>query len=376
MAGNANGQHDASEHNRGPVVNYFTITMEIGVLKTFVDYKVFDAIPDEGDVSLSELAEKVGAQQELLERFAQYLVAAGFLESPAAGRVAHTIRSRAYKSEEFPGKAMAYVFDMIFRPTAQLPKYFAQHGLASPKTVNVTPFGLATGHPELNLYEILEAEPDLGRAFDSLFGSMGTIFSMKGVHNFSWMQDQPGALEGTRPLFVDIGGNNCVALRDVLRDNAFLPADRCTIFDLPRAIKAAGESQSQLAAEDGGEHLSSVQLVAGSVFEPLPSPVRGALVYQFRRILNDFADADVALAWRSVREASAPDTRVFVIEKLLEHGERSEYAAAQDLFMMLVGGKRRSAAMHAELAAAAGFRLHKQFEDSFNDFGVLEFHVV
>ncbi|KAK4151851.1 hypothetical protein C8A00DRAFT_35467, partial [Chaetomidium leptoderma] len=53
--------------------------------------------------------------------------------------------------------------------------------------------------------------------------------------------------------------------------------------------------------------------------------------------------------------------------------EQDAYVAAQDLFMTLFGGKRRSAAIHAELAASTGFRLYKESVDSYNDFGVLEF---
>ncbi|KAH6844671.1 S-adenosyl-L-methionine-dependent methyltransferase [Chaetomium sp. MPI-CAGE-AT-0009] len=359
--------------NGGPVVSHFATMVEMGVLKTFVDYKIFDAIPDDGDISLTELGQKVGADPELLQRFANYLIIAAFLDSPAAGRVAHTDKSRSYKSTEFSAVSLSYLFDMLFCAIAQLPSYFAQHGLASPRSATVTPFGMATNHPNLSMYEILEKDPKLGQSFDAVFSHMGGMIPMKGVHDLSWMQQEPGALDGTRPLFVDIGGNSGTALRCVLRDNAFIPADRCAIFDLPRAIEAAEENRAQAAAEEEGERLSRIQLVSGSACEPLPAPVRGALVYQFRRVFNDFADADVASAWRAVADAAAPDTRVYVIEKLLEPGKPSEYAAAQDLFMMVHGGKRRSAAMHAELAAAVGFRLHKESEDTFNDFGVLEF---
>ncbi|KAK3292865.1 O-methyltransferase-domain-containing protein [Chaetomium fimeti] len=359
--------------NKGPVVGHFATIVEMGVLKTFVEYKIFDAIPDEGDISITELADKVGAHPELLQRLANYLVAAGFLDSPAVGRVVHTDKSRPYKSTEFAGGAVAYLFDMLFRATAQLPSYFAQNGLASPETASVTPFGMAVNHPDKSLYEILVAEPKLGQAFDETCSRVGSIFPMKGVHDLGWMQQEPGALDGTRPLFVDIGGNEGAALRCVLRDNTFIPAARCAVLDLPRAIEAAEADRARVAAEEDGERLSKVQLVAGSVYEPLPAPVRGALVYQFRRVLNDFADADVARAWRSVADAAATDTRVYIVEKLLESGRPSEYGAAQDLFMMMFGGKRRSAAMHAELAAAVGFRLHKESEDRFNDFGALEF---
>ena len=348
----------------GPAVGYFTTIAEIGVLKIFVDYKVFDMIPDEGDISLSELAEKVGGEQEVLERLTAYLVAAGFVASPAPDRIAHTTKSRIYKSGEIPAGFLVHIFNLLFRPMAQLQTYFAQHGFASPKHSNVTPFGLAMGHPDLNFYGILDAEPELARVFNSFIGRAGTLWPMKGVYDFGWMQGQQGAVTVARPVVVDIGGSNGLALQDILSDNAFIPAERCAIFDLPKAIE---NTKSSLDAS-----LRAVQLVGGSMFEPFPETVRGALVYQFRRILNDYPDDDVLRAWRNVREAAAPDTRVYVVEELLQPNW-STFSGAQDVAFMLVGGKRRNADMHDKLAGGAGFRLNAQFQDTGNKCGVLEF---
>jgi hypothetical protein len=142
---------------------HFINIVEMTVLKTFVDYKVFDNIPDEGDISLSELAQKVGGETELLERFAAFLVSGDILKSTVPGRVAHTDKSRPYKSGEVTGGFIVHVFNMLFRPLAQLPTFFKQHGLASPKNANITPMGLAMGHPEMDVYEILAQAifPDL-----------------------------------------------------------------------------------------------------------------------------------------------------------------------------------------------------------------------
>ncbi|TQS33100.1 hypothetical protein Golomagni_06566, partial [Golovinomyces magnicellulatus] len=59
--------------------SHFLSLVELGVLKTFIDYKVFDSIPDHNDISLTDLASKVNGQLSLLERFANYLVAANIL---------------------------------------------------------------------------------------------------------------------------------------------------------------------------------------------------------------------------------------------------------------------------------------------------------
>ena len=73
---------------------YFTTIVEMGVLKTFIDYKAFDIIPDSGSISLAELAHKIGGELELLERFAAHLVAAKFLTALTPDHVAYTAKSR------------------------------------------------------------------------------------------------------------------------------------------------------------------------------------------------------------------------------------------------------------------------------------------
>jgi hypothetical protein len=337
----------------------------MGVLKTFIDYKAFDMIPDTGSISLSELALKVGGEHEVLQRLTAHLVAADFLASPAPDHVAHTAKSLIYRSEQIPAGFLVHVFNMLYRPMAQLPTYFAQHGLASPKNADVTPFGLAWGHPDKDVYGILEAEPAIGKVFNSFVGGRaGNLYPMKGLYHFSWMQQQAGSLDGERPVFVDIGGSSGFAVRDMLSDNPFIPAERCAVFDLPKAIENTTSTLDPA--------IQSIQLVPGSIFHPLPAAVRGSLVYQFRRILNDFPDDDVLRSWKTVREAAASDTRVYVVEELLQ-ANRTTFQIAQDITFMLVGGKRRNVEMHTKLAGAAGFRLNAQFQDTGNEFAVLEF---
>ena len=91
---------------------------EIGILKIFIDYKVFDLIPDVGEINVSELAEKVGGQQSLLERFSNFLVVNGVLSSSSPGRVAHTPVSRGYKSGEVPSLLIVHVFNFFLTPIA------------------------------------------------------------------------------------------------------------------------------------------------------------------------------------------------------------------------------------------------------------------
>ena len=348
----------------GPAMGYLNTIVEMGVLKTFIDYKAFDAIPESGSISLTELAQKIGGEHEVLERLTAHLITAEFLTSPAPDHVAHTAKSLPYRSEQLAAGFLVHVFNMLFRPMAQLPAFFAEHGLASPKHANVTPFGLAWGHPDKDVYGILEAEPAFAKVFNTFVGRGGNLYPMKGVYDFTWMRDHSSSLSGDRPVFVDIGGSSGLALRDMLADNTFISTDRCAVFDLPKSIETTTANLDPA--------LKSIRLVPGSIFEPLPAPVRGSLVYQFRRIFNDFPDDDVLRSWKTVSQAAASDTRVYVVEELLQPN-RTTFQIAQDITFMLVGGKRRTVEMHEKLAASAGFRLHAQYADAGNECAVLEF---
>ncbi|KUI71840.1 Enoyl reductase LovC [Cytospora mali] len=285
------------------------------VFKTFVDYKVFDNITEEDDISLSELAGKVGGEQELLERFSAFLVAANILASPTPGHIAHTDKSRPYRSGEVPGGFIVHVFVMLFRPVAQLLAFFKQHSQASPSNASVTPMGLAMGHPD---------------------------------------KDAQGGLDEARPIIVSIGGSSGRALLDIIIFDDFVPAERYAIFELPHAIE---DTKKNL-----GEGLSSAQLVDGSMFEDFPHPVRGPLVYHFRRVLNEFPDEDVLRALRRDREAAAFDTRLLIIEELLA-ADIVKFSVAQDITLFCVGSKQRNAAMHSKVAGRAGFRLNSEYDD-------------
>lgn len=224
---------------------------------------------------------------------------------------------------------------------------------------------MATGHPNENVYEIVAGDPKLSEDFDSFVGRASKVFPMHGVYDLTWVQKLPDATtRNGRPLFADVGGSNGHALRDILQDHPWISAERCTVFDRAPTIE---HTRANL-----DDSIRSIQLVAGSVLDSFPPPVQGALIYQLRRTFNDFPDDDVRRCWKSLRKAAAADTRVNVVDELLQ-ASRNAYAIARDVAFMLVGGKRRNAQMHADLAAKTGFKLNRTLPDTYNDCSVLEF---
>ncbi|KAJ4421150.1 endopolyphosphatase [Gnomoniopsis sp. IMI 355080] len=333
--------------------------IEFGILKVFIDFNVFDNIPDSGDISIAELAQLVGGQASLLQRFSDYLVASEILTSQVPGRIAHTSRSMSYRSSEIAAGFVSHVYHLFLRPMATWSTYFEKNGLAEPKDARTIPLGLGTGHPDLDLYGVLDAEPKLAVLFNSAQARSASIYSFKGLYDFGWMRTSVGT---GRPAIVDVGGSHGLALLDILEDNLFISPEQCAVFDLPQTVRAARSNTSG--------RLASSQFVAGDMLETLPEIVRGAVVYLFRRVLSDFVDMDIVTALKRAREASVADSRVLIVEELVKP-TRSKFAIAQDISVLNFGGKRRSERMWHELAEKAGYRVKALFEDDKSEYAVL-----
>ncbi|KAI0186917.1 putative O-methyltransferase [Astrocystis sublimbata] len=343
---------------------HYMSLIEFGILKTFIDFKVFDNIPDNGSITIAELATLTGGEESLLQRFSDYLVASEILASSVQGCVAHTARSVSYRTPEIAAGFVSHVYNFFLRPMASWTAYFDQHGLVEPKDSRVIPLGLGTGHPDLDLYGILAAEPKLAQLFNKAQERSAGIYSLQEVYDFGWVRahlSQDGS--GRRPAIVDVGGGHGLALRDILAYNTFIPVSQCFVFDLPTTVEEAKEKK------DTG--LPPGQFLGGTMLERFPQAIRGAMIYQFRRVLSDFVDKDIVLALNCVREASAADTRVLLIEELVKPG-RGKFAVAQDISVMNFGGKRRSEMVWRGLAEEAGFHVNAMYEDAKSEFAVIE----
>jgi hypothetical protein len=338
--------------------------IEFGILKIFIDFQVFDHIPDHGDISIEELATKTNGDESLLRRFSDYLVASEVLTSPAPGRLAHTTRSVSYRSNEIAAGFVSHVYHFFLRPMATWTAYFEKNGLFEPKDANTIPLGLSTGHLDADLYGVLANEPKLAHMFNMAQARSAAIYPIKDVYDFGWVQEALVVQAGNkRPAIIDIGGSHGLALKEILNDNTFIPPAQCAVLDLPKTVEQALSNLH--------EDLRTVQFIGGSMLEPFPQAILGAAVYQFRRVLSDFVDKDIVLALQRAKDACASDSRVLLVEELVKP-TRGKFAIAQDISVLNFGGKRRSEGDWQRLAEQAGFSINEVFERAGSEFAVLE----
>lgn len=235
---------------------------EMGVIRVFVEHGIFNAIPDEG-ISIVQLTDRLGMEYNLIERFTNFLLAAGVLFSPSPGLVAHTTSSKPFQDQRV-SQFYSYLFDFFMGPTCRWPAYFAENGLAEPKRSNRSPGGFAFGQPDKTAYEIMAAMPGLATKMNGAMAIDGDI-PVTGVYDFSWIANCPESSPAGRCLIVDVAGGKGQALKDILEGNPSIPATSCVLQDQPHVIAEAIEEHKASSL------LGPVKKIGHSIFEDQPT---------------------------------------------------------------------------------------------------------
>lgn len=141
------------------------------------------------------------------------------------------------------------------------------------------------------------------------------------------------------PVIADIGGGIGTQLVDILNAH---PSCKGILFDQPDvAARAVPDDR--------------VKRVAGSFFEGVPA---GADAYVLRSVIHDWPEPEALAILKNVRTAAKPNSRVFLVERIIP--ETSEYAFSKwtDLYMLAyLGGQERTAGDYRQLLENAGFEI-------------------
>jgi hypothetical protein len=254
------------------VEQWLNIT-EFGIVKIFIDFKVFETLPDEEPMEVSKLAEAIGGEVSIVERLSNFLIKRRILTSPKPGYLAQTETSRGYKTGTVSSLLTIHIFNTFMRPVSFWPEYFEKNGLQEPKDPNVIPLGLGMGHPNLDFFETIKTDEKKEKLFDQFMASIQTLVTLKGIYDFTWVKEVIERPENKdRAIVVDIAGGKGQGLKDILDNYDFIEPSRCAILDRPTVI----EENARGGVEKG---LESVQLIPGDMFKP--NPLKGKLCSVF-----------------------------------------------------------------------------------------------
>ncbi|KAK2745075.1 o-methyltransferase [Colletotrichum kahawae] len=318
------------------------VNTEITALRLCIDWGVFAAIPEQGAISFSELDKQVNSETSLIRRVCWVLIASGILRQYGTDRVEHTSLSRQYLPGSPDGLLLSMVFDEHMLPALKLPEYFIEYGRCEPVTRLHTPHAYALGHPDKDIWEIQKENPERMKRFMAAMDVLQKFIPLVGMYDFSWVKLKLSENED-RVILVDVGGGKGHAIKAILNENPFIPAERVVLEDRDEIIE-------EVAALTEPE-LKGVQLQVHDFHQP--QPVKGALIYWIRRCLHDYGDYVCVKMLKQLSDAMASDSKVLISEMVMSNPP-DPLVAMNDFGMLEIGGKERTADDWAELVARAG----------------------
>lgn len=182
---------------------------------------------------------------------------------------------------------------------------------------------------DLNYFQYLQKNPQLSMRFND---AMLVISS------------QEDAVIATKLAFekvvADVGGGKGQLLHNIITNHSI---DQGILFDLPEVIDQAQEIDSRCSK------------IGGSFFEPLPF---GADIFILKRVLHDWNDAKALTILTNIRQAMHADSKLYIIEGILDLSEDKKLLAAIDLALLTVfQGQERTKSEFNALITAAGLEV-------------------
>ncbi|MUL82627.1 hydroxyneurosporene methyltransferase [Mycobacterium sp. CBMA247] len=286
-----------------------------------------------GPLHPEELARRVDANPDTLDRVMRALVSEGVFRRTRDGRyalnpLADTLRTDAPVSIG----AMAR-----FVGSARHREHWSQLGDAVRTGEAVIPKLRGKG-----AFDYICSEPELAAIFNDAMTSISelAIAPVVAAYDFSRF--------GT---IADVGGGHGRLLAAVLTAT---PAARGVLYDLPQVVEGAPEMLGKYGVAD------RVQVIPGSFFDSVPA---GADAYLLKNIIHDWPDDEALTILRNVRAAAAPGTTLLLVEGVIPDHDRAFLGKWTDMEMLVsIAARERSKEGYRHLYEQAGFRLTRVVE--------------
>jgi hypothetical protein len=275
-------------------------------------------------IAIDELARDCGAHSGMLLRMTRALAAFGIFAVDDEGRVSHTQASRLLRHDANPTLHHAARYWTMHGNWAAWEKL--EHTIRSGEPGFEAVFGMAN-------FEYLKLHPQEAELFnrfmqhspDDRHNAVADAYDFSGVRTI-----------------VDVGGGNGALLAALLRK---YPESNGVLFDQENAVKDASDVLGSVAAR--------CRIVAGDFLAGVPA---GGDAYLLSQILHDWADEHCLRILNSCRDAMRDDSRLLIIERVLESdGNPMNYLSDMDMMVLFPGARERTLKEYGELFSAAGF---------------------
>jgi O-methyltransferase/methyltransferase family protein len=274
------------------------------------------------------------------------LAAATSTDEPSLGRLLRALASRDVFCSDETGKYRNTPLSEALR--GDVSASVRDYVIYAPHNGNVLAWTeldqvLQTGEPSfarvngVGFWEYLADHPDIEVAFNRAMTAMSAETNRLIVENCDFSRVDS---------IIDLGGGEGRLLAAILTAN---PSATGTLLDLPAATEAA---KRYLQSEGLADRTN---VVIGDLFGSVPS---GHDAYLLKYILHDWPDEKSLEILRVCRRAMGPQSRLIIIDAVIEPGNEPHPAKWLDLHMMVaLGGRERTAQEFRALLSASGFAL-------------------
>lgn len=291
--------------------------------------------------SAADLAERIGADADALDRLLRYLVGRGTFRTTRDGRYANNRRSRLLRTAPGSMRAWARFFGSRWHVSMwnELEHSVRTGGSGSEA-------GL--GHPFWAY--VTEVDPEAGALFDAAMASTSSI-----------QMDLVARRYPYAGRVCDVGGGTGTLLARILREH---PAATGVLYDLPSVVARAAPVLETAGVAD------RVDVLGGSFFDGVPSACD---CYLLQAIVHDWDDDACVTFLTHCREEMAADGRVLVVEGIVPEHDGDHFLKAVDLEMLVDtgAGRERTRAQLDALFARAGLEVERRIPIAVSNIFVL-----
>lgn len=324
---------DAMVPPQGIAAERTFLLIEVKMLGVVCELQIPEAI-DHGATKADAIADRVGTQPDATERLLRFLASRGWFTRKRDGSYRLNARSRALRANDPQS-----LRDWMRFIAADWHWDIWNHAI-SPVRDGTSAATTALGKPLFDWMH--DDQPAAGATFDAAMHSLSSVAGPMVVKGVEF--DDVASI-------CDVGGGTGRLLHALL-DAA--PSTRGTVFDLPDVVAGAGDALGDLPADRWSA-------VGGDFFESGSIP-EGHDRYLMQAIMHNWGDDQAGTILRNVREAMSPDSRLWVVDSILDPSERDDLTKAVDMLMLTIteGGRERTQDEWEQLFSTNGFRIQSQ----------------
>ncbi|KAI8630504.1 S-adenosyl-L-methionine-dependent methyltransferase [Xylariaceae sp. FL1651] len=346
--------------------SFTTMGYDIAAFQIALDFDFFALVPSDGEISMSDLAEKAGLDPDRTSRILRMLMTYRVFEEKRPNYVSHSANSLVISEDEELRCTVHYSFDEMFKAAAESSDTLKKY----PSEADSTHCAFYSRHG-LPVFDYYAKYPDkAGRFARAMAGATRMNRHIKELRDcFPWDE-----LKGT---VIDVGGGSGHISMALAR---LFPHLKFVVQDGSSNMLAEGRT---LLTDEVRERITFVQ---HSFFEAQPRREEDpAALYLIRQCTHNWCDRDVVTMFKSLvpgLESSGPGTPLLVNDIIMpEPGSKWPRLLERDIrqidMIMLIsyGAKQRTRAEFEGLLKEADARYEIRKVHATGPLGLLEVYL-